>query len=233
MLAQHPSDFLARLRAVGAERYHDKHPFHRGMHDGLLTREQIRGWVANRYYYQKCIPVKDAAILSNLPDRDKRRVWIKRILDHDGTLESGGGGIEMWFALARAVGLPLEEVRDERHVVPGARFAVEAYVTFAKTQPWLLGVASSLTELFAPDLMSGRIQVLVDKYSWIQSEGLAYFRKRLILAPQDADAALAWVLEGAITPGLQDACVAALRFKCEVLWAILDATQLRYGIGEK
>jgi len=226
------ADLLEQLRAVGAQRYHDKHPFHLAMHEGRLTPEQLRGWVANRYYYQKNIPVKDAAILSNLPDRDKRRVWIRRIINHDGTLEAGGGGLEQWFALASAVGLSPEEVVAETRVVHGTRFAVDAYVTFARTQPWLPAVASSLTELFAPDLMSKRVEALLANYPWIEPQGLEYFRRRVTLAAQDADAALPWVLEGAADPAMREACVAALRFKCDVLWAILDATQAAYGIGQ-
>lgn len=223
------SPFVQRLRAVGVQRYHDKHPFHQAMHAGRLTPDQIRGWIANRYYYQKNIPVKDAAILSQLPDREKRRVWIQRILDHDGTLATGGGGIERWFALARAAGLTDDELKSERLVVPGTRFAVDAYVTFARTQPWILSVASSLTELFAPDLMSKRIAVLTEKYPWIDSAGLIYFRTRLRLAPRDAEYALRWVVENATTQERQDACVQALEFKCDVLWALLDATQHAYG----
>ena len=225
------ASFLDRLRAVGAQRYHDKHPFHQAMHAGALSRPQMRGWVANRYYYQKNIPVKDAAILSNLPDREKRRVWIQRIRNHDGTLEAGGGGLESWFALGRAVGLSEDELRSEAMVQPGTRFAVDAYVWFARSQPWLPAVASSLTELFAPELMAKRIEVLRDKYAWIDPAGLEYFRARLQLAPQDSDHALAWVLEAASDAASQEACIAALRFKCDVLWAILDATQLGYGSG--
>jgi pyrroloquinoline-quinone synthase len=226
-------NFLDRLRAIGAQRYHDKHPFHTAMHEGRLTRDQMRGWVANRYYYQKNIPVKDAAILANLPDREKRRVWIQRIHNQDGTLRDGGGGLELWLALGKAVGVPEAELVAETHVVPGTRFAVDAYVTFARTQPWLPAVASSLTELFAPELMSKRIDALLEKYAWIDPNGLEYFRRRVTLAAQDADHALAWVLEGAGDEATQDACLAALRFKCDVLWAILDATQAAYGIGER
>jgi pyrroloquinoline-quinone synthase len=225
------SEFIERLRSVGVKRYHDRHPFHRAMHAGALAPDQIRGWVANRYYYQKCIPVKDAAILSNLPDREKRRVWIQRILDHDGTAQGGGGGIEQWLGLARAVGLDAEEVTSERRVVPATRFACDAYVTFARTHNWLPAVASSLTELFAPDLMSARIAALVEKYPWIDDSGLAYFRSRLPLASRDADYALSWVVENATTAQSQEECLSALEFKCDVLWAILDATQQAFGAG--
>lgn len=225
------ASFVERLRAVGEMRYHDKHPFHRALHQGILTREQIRGWVANRYYYQKCIPCKDAAILSNLPDRAKRRVWIGRIVDHDGTQDSRGGGIESWLKLARAVELGEEEVLAERRVQPATRFAVDAYVTFARNQPWLFAVAASLTELFAPELMSTRIAMLREKYPWIDPAGLEYFQMRLGRAERDAAYTLDWVVEGAATPDLQAGCVRALEFKCDVLWAILDATMLAYGAG--
>jgi len=186
-------------------------------------------WAANRYYYQKSIPSKDAAILSNLPDREMRRRWIKRIVDHDGTEESGGGGLEMWFALARAVGLDDDDVRSERLVQPGTRFAVDAYVTFARTQPWLPAVASSLTELFAPALMTQRLTALLEKYSWISPDGLDYFRARITIAPEDAAYALEWVIDHARSAESQTACLDALRFKCEVLWAVLDATQAACG----
>jgi pyrroloquinoline-quinone synthase len=219
------TDFMERLRAVGARRYHDKHPFHLRMHEGSLAREHVRLWVANRYYYQKCIPIKDAAILSNLPDRDMRRRWIQRIIDHDGTIAAGGGGIELWFALARAVGLDESALRCESLVQPGTRFAVDAYVTFARAQPWLPAVASSLTELFAPDLMTRRLEILAEKYPWIDTSGLEYFRTRIRIAPKDAEYTLAWVLDHARTPEAQESCVEALRFKCDVLWAVLDATQ--------
>ncbi len=217
--------FVARLRDVGARRYHDKHPFHRRMHAGSLGRDELRMWAANRYYYQKSIPIKDAAILSNLPNREYRRRWIKRIVDHDGTEEHGGGGLEMWMALARAVGLDEADVLSERFVQPGTRFAVDAYVTFARTQPWLPAVASSLTEMFAPALMTDRLAALLEKYPWIDPHGLAYFRARIGIAPVDAAYTLEWVCEYATTPEAQQACVDALAFKCDVLWAVLDATQ--------
>ena len=223
--------FVARLRAVGERRYHDKHPFHLAMHAGVLTREQIRGWVANRYYYQKNLPRKDAAILSNLAEREQRRLWIQRIIDHDGTHESGGGGIEQWLGLGRAVGLDPDDVESERFVQMGARAAVDAYVDFARTHDWLEAVASSLTELFAPELMATRIQVLLRRYPWIQRRGLTYFRKRVTLAARDAGYALRWVTDNARTRAAQDACVHALEFKCDVLWRILDAVQSAYGAG--
>jgi pyrroloquinoline-quinone synthase len=218
-----------RLRAVGDERYHDKHPFHRRLVAGELSPGQVRAWVANRYYYQKAIPIKDALILASLPSREHRRRWIKRITDHDGTPEHGGGGTESWLALARAVGLSDDEVISERGVAPGTRFAVDAYVEFARRRPWLESVASSLTELFGPPVMARRVEAIVANYPWIDRSGLAYFEKRIPLAEEDAAQALAWVLECAQSSDQQDRCVAALRFKCDVLWCILDATALASG----
>lgn len=220
---------LARLVAVGEERYHDKHPFHQRLVAGTLSRDQVRSWVANRYYYQKQIPVKDAAILANLPSAAHRRAWISRIYDHDGTGDGSDGGTASWIALARAVGLDDADVLSERGVAPGARFAVDAYVNFARQRPWLEAVASSLTELFGPPVMQRRVAAIVEQYPWIDRAGLAYFEKRIPLAKRDADSALAWVMEEATTPELQAACVAALRFKCDVLWCLLDATALACG----
>ena len=221
---------IDRLRAIGAEKYHDKHPFHRALVAGELSPDQVRAWVANRYYYQKMIPIKDAAILGNLPDRDHRRVWIKRIVDHDGTSGGPGGGTLSWLVLARAVGLTDEDVLSERGVAPGARFAVDAYVTFARTRPWLEAVASSLTELFGPEVMARRVEAIVAQYPWIDPAGLAYFENRIPLAKEDSESALSWVLTGATTPQLEDACVAALSFKCDVLWSLFDATALSCGL---
>lgn len=219
-----PEAFTKRLRDVGRSFYHDKHPFHVAMHEGRLSREQIRGWVANRYYYQKSVPIKDAAILSRLPSLELRREWIQRIIDHDGTHEEDGG-IEAWIRLGEAVGLTREEVVREVHVVPGVRFAVDAYVNFARTKPWIEAVASSLTELFSPDLISKRIKVLERFYSWIDHDGLEYFQSRLTQAPRDSDVALKLVLTHCQTPEAQRRAVRALRFKCDVLWTQLDAIE--------
>lgn len=220
---------VARFDALGAERYHDKHPFHRRLVAGELNRAQVQSWVANRYYYQKAIPIKDAAILSILPSAQHRRAWITRITDHDGT-EGEEGGTRMWLALARAVGLDEEAVKSEELVAPGSRFAVDAYVTFARTRSWLEAVASSLTELFGPPVMAHRVEAIAANYPWIDPAGLAYFRKRIPLAKKDADVALSWVLTEATTPQLQQACVDALRFKCDVLWSLFDATALQCGV---
>ena len=213
--------FVAGLRAQ-ARRYHDRHPFHRQMNEGGLSRWQIQVWVANRFYYQENIPRKDAAILANCPDREVRRRWVWRILDHDGTAD-GEGGIEAWLRLGEAVGLSREELEDERHVVPGVRFPVDAYVTFARTRPWVEAVASSLTELFAPDLMAERLTAFERHYSWIDRRGLDYFRARLTQAPRDSEHALQVVTDHCRTPDEQAAALAALSFKCDVLWSMLDA----------
>ena len=213
--------FVAALRAQ-ARRYHDQHPFHVAMNAGRLSREQVRGWVANRCYYQECIPLKDAAILANCPDRDVRRRWLRRIVDHDGTT-GAEGGIEAWLRLGEAVGLPRKELIDHRHLVPGVRFAVDAYVTFARTRPWVEAVASSLTELFAPDLMAERLAAFERCYPWIDGAGLAYFRARLVQAPRDSEHALEVVTEHCRSVEDQDRALAALSFKCDVLWSVLDA----------
>ena len=214
-------EFVAALREQ-SRRYHDQHPFHRRMNEGELGREQIRCWVANRFAYQAAIPRKDAAILANCPDRQVRRRWIRRIHDHDGTID-GEGGIEAWLRLGEAVGLGREEMEDQRHVVPGVRFAVDAYVTFARTRPWVEAVASSLTELFAPDLMAERLAAFERHYTWIDPQGLAYFRARLTQAPRDSAHALEVVTEHCRTPETRAAALAALSFKCDVLWSMLDA----------
>jgi pyrroloquinoline-quinone synthase len=198
------------------------------MNEGSLERRQIQGWTANRFYYQENIPRKDAAILSNCPDRGVRRRWIRRIHDHDGTAE-GEGGIEAWLRLGEAVGLTREEMWDERHVVPGVRFAVDAYVNFVRTRPWVEAVASSLTELFAPDLMAERLRAFERLYTWIDPDGLAYFRARLTQAPLDSEHALEVVMEHCHTPEEKARAVDALSFKNDVLWSMLDAIDGAYS----
>src|SRR5438477_3282294 len=193
--------FVEKLRAVGARLYHDKHPFHVSMNEGLLSPDAVRGWVANRFYYQINIPIKDAAILSNCPVREVRRLWLHRLMDHDGTQE-GEGGIEAWLKLAEACGLSREETLREGRVLPGVRFAVDAYVNFARTRPWPVAIASSLTELFAPDLMSARFTAFEKFYSWIDARGLDYFRRRITQARLDSDEALAITLQHCNTPEL-------------------------------
>ena len=223
---------VAALRAQ-SQGYHDRHPFHQKMNAGGLSPEQIRGWAANRFYYQVNLPRKDAAILANCPERDVRRRWIQRILDHDGSVTDHGadapGGIDTWLLLAESMGMTRSEVLDERHVVPGVRFAVDAYVTFARTRPWTEAVASSLTELFAPDLMAERLAAFEQHYPWIDRQALAYFRARLNQAPRDSEHALEVVTRYCVTPEQQAAAVAALSFKCDVLWSMLDAIEQAYA----
>jgi pyrroloquinoline-quinone synthase len=220
--------FLEKLRTIGARAYHDKHPFHVAMNEGRLSPEALRGWVANRFYYQRNIPVKDAAILSNCPVRDVRRIWIHRILDHDGDAENEGG-IEAWLRLGEACGLSRGELLEDQHLLPGVRFAVDAYVNFTRIQPWPIGIASSLTELFAPDLMSARLAAFEKFYPWIEAAGLDYFRRRVTQARRDSGEALDLTLEYCNTLELQREAARALEFKCDVLWAMLDAIHHAYA----
>ena len=222
-------EFTNRLRNTGVNRYHSLHPFHLQMNAGKLTREQLQGWVANRFYYQKNIPIKDAAIISNCPVREVRRIWLHRISDHDG-LHEGQGGIEAWLKLAEACGLTREEVLQEKHVLPGVRFAVDAYVTLARKEPWPVAVASSLTELFAPDLMAQRLAAFPQYYPWVPEWGLAYFKDRVTRAKSDSQEGLKITLEFCNTRELQEAAVRALGTKCDILWAMLDAMAVAYGV---
>jgi len=214
-------EFIAALRAQGT-RYHNLHPFHRRMDAGALTRDELQRWVTNRFYYQKSIPLKDAAILSNCPEVEVRREWIHRIIDHDGTGE-GTGGIDSWLRLGEALGVSRDELESERGVLPGVRYAVDAYVNFARRRPWIEAVASSLTELFGPAAIRVRLEALERHYAWIDPAGLEYFRTRLVKAPRDANYALGLTVERCRTREQQEAAVAALRFKTELLWAQLDA----------
>jgi pyrroloquinoline-quinone synthase len=242
--------FVENLRAIGVRAYHDKHPFHIAMNEGRVSSDALRGWVANRFYYQRNIPIKDAAILSNCPVRNVRRIWIHRILDHDGIATGKGGlqsaqpkaissagkpplldegGIEAWLRLGEACGLARDQLMEDRHLLPGVRFAVDAYVNFARTQPWPIAIASSLTELFAPDLMAARLAAFEKFYPWIDARGLDYFRRRVTQARRDSDEALAITLEYCNTLDLQREAVRALEFKCDVLWSMLDVIHQAYG----
>jgi pyrroloquinoline-quinone synthase len=218
-----PEEFIAHLRAQGT-RYHNLHPFHQRMDAGDLTREELQRWAANRFYYQKCIPLKDAAILSNCPEVEVRREWIRRIIDHDGTT-AGTGGIDSWLRLGEALGVSREELLSEERVLPGVRYAVDAYVNFARQRPWIEAVASSLTELFGPAAIRVRLEALERHYDWIDPAGLEYFRARLVQAPRDAQYALDLTVEHCRAREQQEAAVAALRFKTEVLWAQLEAIE--------
>jgi coenzyme PQQ biosynthesis protein C len=215
-----------RLLAVGANRYHHRHPFHLRMHEGLLTRGQMQAWALNRYYYQSRIPMKDALLLTKSEDPAFRRAWRKRIWDHDGDLD-GYGGIEKWIRLAEAAGLSREEVIPCSGVLPGVRYAVDAYLALVRESPLLVAVASSLTELFSRDLISLRIDKIRLHYPYL-SEGLAYFEGRLTQAPEDADFALDYVFTHAEARLQQEQIVSALEQKCAILWAQLDAIDYAY-----
>ncbi|MEL6574811.1 MAG: pyrroloquinoline-quinone synthase PqqC [Pseudomonadota bacterium] len=216
------ADFEARLRQIGAERYHDKHPFHHRLHGGACTPDQVRAWVINRYYYQSRIPMKDAAFMSRVEDPALRRAWRSRIEDHDGTAESEGG-IARWLRLAEAVGLDPDYVASGVGIMASTRFAVDAYVRFVREKTLLEAVASSLTELFAPKIHEARIEGLLKHYAFANERSLGYFKRRLDQAPKDVAFGLAWVLDHADTAEKQDAAAAALTFKTDVLWSQLDA----------
>jgi pyrroloquinoline-quinone synthase len=220
--------FLEQLRDEGARRYHDHHAFHVAMHEGTLTREQLQAWVANRYYYQTRIPIKDALILSKSEDPEFRRRWIHRIQDHDGP-HAGEGGLALWLRLAEGVGLDPEAVASLRLVLPGVRFACDGYVQLVRERSLLEAVASSLTEFFAPDLMSKRILAWEKHYPWVKPEVLAYFRTRVTRARSDSEEAVEFVVANAKTREQQAACVAALIRKTEILWHLLDCVSLAYG----
>lgn len=223
----HPEEFERRLRQIGEERYHNKHPFHRLLHQGKLNKGQVQAWVLNRFYYQYSIPLKDAALLSRAEDPAFRREWIRRITDHDGTSEENGG-IHRWLVLAEGVGLDKERVRALKGILPATRFAVDAYVRFVRDRSLLEAVASSLTELFAPDLHKARIAALLENYDFANESTLAYFKTRLTQAPRDVAFGLGYVLDQARTRDQQEAALAALRFKTDVLWAQLDALHHAY-----
>jgi pyrroloquinoline-quinone synthase len=213
--------FVERLRTEGAPRYHDLHPFNVAMHEGGLSRDELRRWVENRFYYQTRIPIKDAIIVSKSEDSAFRRAWVRRIHDHDGAAE-GEGGLAEWLALARAVGLDADDVRSCRRVLPGVRYACDAYVDLVRSRSLVEAVASSLTEHFAPSIMRARVAAWEKHYEWVDAAALQYFRQRVPRAARDAEEAVAFVGRHATTRALQDACVRALLDKCEILWAMLD-----------
>ncbi|RYU57781.1 pyrroloquinoline quinone biosynthesis protein PqqC [Methylolobus aquaticus] len=219
-------EFERRLR--DKERYyHINHPYQMLMAEGKLNREQIQGWVANRFYYQVSIPRKDAAILANIPDREVRRKWLQRILDHDGYGEDEGG-IEAWIRLGMACGMERDELTSLKHVLPGVRFAVDAYVNFARTATWQEAACSSLTELFAPRIHKQRLAGWPDLYPWIDQTGLAYFRKRVTQASRDVEHGLAITLDHFQTRAQQERALDILQFKLDILWTMLDAMHLAY-----
>jgi len=225
-------EFEKRLRKAG-ESYHIFHPFNVMLNQGRASPEQIRYWVANRYYYQIAIPIKDAAILSNCPDQAIRKQWIQRILDHDGYEINGikdAGGIEAWLRLGQAVGLATEEIQDLRHVLPAVRFAVDAYINFARSAPWQEAVCSSLTELFAPEIHKQRLSNWPEHYPWIESSGLQYFRNRMSQARKDVEQGLAVTLGYFQTLAQQEKALKILQFKLDILWAMNDAMATAYGV---
>ena len=220
-------EFIERLRTEGERRYHDHHPFHVMIHEGRLTRPQLQQWVLNRYYYQTRIPIKDAIILSKSEDPAFRRMWIRRIHDHDG-VEEGEGGLALWLRLAGGVGLDREEVACGRSVLPGVRFACDSYVELVRGRTLVEAVASSLTEFFAPDLMSRRILAWEKHYPWVSPDVLGYFRSRVTRARDDSAEAIDFVVQHATTHAEQERCVDALIRKTEILWHLLDCVYAAY-----
>jgi len=220
------AEFEQQLRAKEPG-YHTHHPFHLMMNEGKLAPSQIRGWVANRFYYQFSIPMKDGAILSNCPDREVRRTWIQRMIDQDG---SGGeaGGLEAWIQLGEACGISRARLISLEMVLPAVRFAVDAYVTFARTRPWQEAVCSSLSELFAPQAHNDRLATWPRHYQWIRTEGLEYFRSRVSQARRDVEHGLEITLDYFTTRELQERALTILQFKLDILWALLDAVQAAY-----
>jgi pyrroloquinoline-quinone synthase len=221
-----PSELADAMRAFSTS-YYAIHPFHRMMRDGTLSKRQLQGWVANRLAYQRAIPRKDGAIISNCPDPNVRRQWLQRIVDHDGE-KPGTGGIGLWVTLGEALGVPREEMEDECHVLPGVRMAAESYVTFCKTHHWVEAVASSLTELFAPSLMHERLAAFPKHYPWVDTAGLEYFRGRLIQAPRDSSQGLEIVTTHCTTVEWQRRAFHALAFKIEMLWVMIDTIYHAY-----
>ena len=222
-----PAELEARLREIGATRYHNLHPFHKLLHAGELNKAQVQAWALNRYCYQATIPVKDATLIARLDDPEVRRIWRQRLVDHDGD-EPGTGGIARWLALTEGLGLDAGYVTSQEGALPATRFAVQAYVAFVRERSILEAIASSLTELFSPTIIAERVAGMLAGYDFVSKETLAYFDARLTQAPRDADFALAYVLERARTPEQQRAATRALEFKCSVLWAQLDALYHAY-----
>ena len=222
-----PAELEAALRHVGAERYHNLHPFHRLLHGGKLTKGQVQAWALNRYCYQGAIPRKDAALIARATDPELRRLWRQRLVDHDGEAP-GQGGVARWLALTDGLGLDREYVISTRGALPATKFAVEAYVRFVSERSLLEAVASSLTELFSPAIISERVSGMLENYSFVGRDTLAYFNARMTQAPRDADFALEYVKREARRQDQQQAVLAALEFKCGVLWAPLDALHHAY-----
>jgi coenzyme PQQ biosynthesis protein C len=222
-----PRELEEKLNDIGARRYHRLHPFHQQLHSGQCTKGQVQAWALNRYYYQAMIPIKDASLIARCEDRALRREWRSRLLDHDGR-EEGDGGLERWLKLTDGLGLARDYVTSTRGLLPATRFAVDAYVHFVREKTLLEAVASSLTELFSPTIIGERVAGMLAHYDFVTPETLAYFDKRPPQAKRDADFALDYVKHHAVTPDTQQAVLAALEFKCDVLWAMLDALSHAY-----
>lgn len=231
MLAWNPDDFKSQIMAL-EKNYHIHHPYNKLLNSGAMSREQVQLWVANRFYYQINIPIKDAAVMANCDNQAVRREWIHRILDHDGYGEDKGG-IEAWLKLGVACGLTIEEMMDLKKVLPAVRFAVDAYVNFARQHSWQEGVCASLTELFAPKIHQERLANWPKFYPWIEQEGLLYFRKRLQEAPRDVEFALAQTLQNFTTRTEQDKALQIIKFKLDVLWSISDALYLSFLLDQQ
>ena len=222
-----PDELEAHLRDMGARRYHNLHPFHRMLHGGRCSKGQVQAWALNRYYYQAMIPVKDASLIARCEDRELRRHWRQRLEDHDGSV-AGEGGIERWLKLTDGLGLDHATVVSAHLILPGTRYAVDAYVHFVRDRSLLEAVASALTELFSPQIISERLEGMLANYDYVTSETMAYFRRRPPQAERDADFVLAYVRAHARTPEQQQAVIDALSFKLDVLWAMLDALHHAY-----
>jgi coenzyme PQQ biosynthesis protein C len=222
-----PDELVRRIEAVGAKGYHDKHPFHGLLNSGRCTKAQVQAWALNRYYYQSRIPLKDAAILARIENPALRRAWRQRIVDHDGERD-GEGGIARWLRLTDALGLDRDEVASTRAILPGTRFAVDAYVHFVRERTLLEAIASSLTELFSPTAIAARVKGMLANYAFVTPDTLAYFTARPEQARRDVDVALAYVRANATTAEAQVSVLQALEFKCDVLWAMLDALHHAY-----
>jgi coenzyme PQQ biosynthesis protein C len=225
-----PEKLEAALRQIGEARYHNLHPFHRRLHGGQCSRGEVQAWALNRYFYQAMIPIKDATILSRMEDPPLRREWRRRIIDHDGQQE-GDGGIARWLKLTEGLGLDRAYVVSTRGVLPATRFAVEAYVNFCRTRSLLEAIASSLTELFSPQIIGERIAGMLQHYDFVTADTLGYFTARPPQAERDSDFALAYVKRHALSAEDQDKVMRALEFKCDVLWAQLDALWHAYVEG--
>ncbi|GAN75783.1 pyrroloquinoline-quinone synthase PqqC [Acidisphaera rubrifaciens] len=228
-----PDELEARLRDIGATRYHNLHPFHRRLHSGQCTLGEVQAWALNRYVYQACIPIKDASLIARCDDPALRREWRRRLADHDGTGQAGpgeaDGGVARWLKLTDGLGLDREAVISQRYALPATRYAAQAYVQFVRERTLLEAVASSLTELFSPQIIGERVAGMLANYSYVTKETLAYFDKRPPQAKQDSDYALDYCKRHARTAEQQHAVMEALHFKCDVLWTMLDALEHAYG----